>query len=279
MGEAPGPVAATALGGAEGAGPAIRRFGDGRGEPALLLHCSLAHSGAWSDVARRLSGVLDMTAMDAPGHGRSPPWDRSRDFHDQATEMARSVAPERPHLVGHSFGATVALRLALEGMPARSLTLIEPVLFAAAKEAGDPAYAEHVAVFGPVLAAFEEGDRQGAARLFSDAWGGGQSWEALPEGLRAYQAERIELILAGTPALEDDAAGLLAPGRLEALGAPVLLLEGGRSPPVIAATQAALAARLGRARRVAIEGAGHMAPITHPGPVAEALRAHVEGAA
>ena len=191
--------------------PALRRFGDGSGEPALLLHCSLAHSGAWSEVARRLTGLLDMTAMDAPGHGRSPPWDPARDFHDQATAMARAAltraAPaDAPavHLIGHSFGATVALRLALEGGCARSLTLVEPVLFAAARQAGDPAHAEHVRAFEPVLAAFEAGDRERAARIFSDAWGG-QPWEALPDSLRAYQSERIDLILAGTPALEDDA--------------------------------------------------------------------------
>ena len=201
-------------------GPATRRLGDGTGAPALLLHCSLAHSGAWTEVARRLSGALDMTAMDLPGHGRSPPWDPSLPFHDQATAMARSVLPEGAHLIGHSFGATVALRLALEGAPVAGLMLIEPVLFAAAREAGDPAYDVHLRAFGPIEAAFREGDRERAARLFSDAWGSGQPWDALPEALRAYQTERIELIFAGTPALEGDSAGMLAPGRIEALRSP-----------------------------------------------------------
>ena len=90
--------------------------------------------------------------------------------------------------------------------------------------------------------------------------------------------ERIHLIWAGVPALEDDAAGLLGPGRLEAVEVPVLLIEGGRTPAVIAATQAALAARLPDAGRVVIEGAGHMAPITHPEEVAAAIRVHVGAA-
>ena len=258
--------------------PALRRFGGPPGEPALLLHCSLAHSGAWSGVAGRLADLLDMTAMDLPGHGRSPPWDRARAFHDQATEMAHGVLLEGAHAIGHSFGATVALRLALEGAAPRSLVLIEPVLFAAAREAGASAYREHLEAFAPVLRAFEAGRAEEAARLFAGMWGDGAPWEALPEALRAYQAERIGLIFAGTPALEDDAAGLLAPGRLEGLRLPVLLIEGERSPPVIAATQARLAERLPRARRVVIEGAGHMAPLTHADAVARAVRAHVEGA-
>ena len=257
---------------------ACRRFGDGAAA-ALLLHCSLAHSGAWSGVAGRLGDLLAMTAMDLPGHGRSPPRDPSRDFHDQATAMARAALPEAPggvHLIGHSFGATVALRLALEGAPARSLTLIEPVLFAAAREAGDPAHEAHGRAFAPIDAAFRAGDRERAARLFSDVWGGGPRWDDLPEALRAYQTERIDLIFAGTPALEDDAAGLLAPGRLEALAVPVLLIEGERSPPVAGAAQRALAARLPDARRVVVPGAGHLSPIDHPEAVAAAVRGHVE---
>ena len=268
-----------------GGAPALRRFGGGSGEPALLLHCSLAHSGAWSGVADRLGDRLDMTAMDLPGHGRSPDWDRARDFHAQATAMARSALPEAArgdpggvHAVGHSFGATVALRLALEGAPVRSLTLIEPVLFAAAREAGDPVHGAHVRAFEPILAAFEGGDRETAVRLFSRAWGTGQRWDALPPAQRASLTDRIHLIFAGTPALEDDGAGLLAPGRLEGLSVPTLLIEGERSPAVAGAIQRALAARVPDARRLVIEGAGHMAPITHPEPVARAIRAHVERA-
>lgn len=260
------------------AAPAIRRFGSGTGAPALLLHCSLAHAGAWSGVAGHLGAALRMTAMDLPGHGRAPDWDAAQDLHAQATAMARAAMPEAPdgvHLIGHSFGATVALRLALEGAPARSLTLIEPVLFAAARAAGDPAYAAHQLGMAPAQAAFEAGHRERAAALFSAVWGGGAPWGDLPPAHRAYMAERIHLVWAGTPALEDDAAGLLAPGRLEALGVPVLLVEGDRSPAVVGAVQGALAARLPDARRAIIPGAGHMAPVTHPEPVAEAIAAHL----
>ena len=233
-------------------------------------------------MAGRLAGLLDMTAMDLPGHGRSPDWDRMVDFHAQATAMARAALPEAPggvHAIGHSFGATVALRLALEGVPMRSLTLIEPVLFAAAREAGDPAYAAHLDAFAPIDAAFAAGERERAARLFSRDWGTGQRWDDMASSQRASLIQRIHLIFAGSPALEADEAGLLAPGRLEALRVPVLLIEGERSPPVAGAVQAALAARLPDARSVVVEGAGHMAPITHPQPVADAIRHHLAAAA
>ena len=226
-------------------------------------------------MAARLGGVLDMAAMDLPGHGRSPDWDRGLSLHDQATEMAGAVLAEGAWIVGHSFGATVALRLALEGAPVAGLVLIEPVLFAAAREAGAPAHAQNAAAFAPVLAAFEAGEPETAARLFVEQWGDGRPWDRLPEAARAYQAGRIGLVFAQGPAIDDDAAGLLAPGRLEGLRVPVLLLEGDRSPPVVAAVQARLAERMPQARRVVLEGAGHMAPLTHPGAVAGAIAAHL----
>ena len=58
-----------------------------------------------------------------------------------------------------------------------------------------------------------------------------------------------------------------------AVDVPVLLIEGSESPPIVAAIHEALAARLPRAERTMIGGAGHMAPLTHPKQVgSEVLR-------
>ena len=88
----------------------------GCGEPAVLLHCSLAHSGAWGGVMAALSDRLAMVAIDLPGYGATE-FDRALDIQDQACETTIAVlerldAPA--HLIGHSFGATVALRCAIE---------------------------------------------------------------------------------------------------------------------------------------------------------------------
>ena len=109
-----------------------RRWGDGPRE-VVALHCSLAHSGAWEGVVRALGPGLRVTAPDILGHGKAPDIDPGRDLHDQCYEAVLPHLPEgRFDAVGHSFGATLALRLA-EELPerVRSLTLIDPVLFAA----------------------------------------------------------------------------------------------------------------------------------------------------
>ena len=87
-----------------------RRFGHGP-RPALAIHCSLAHSGAWRGVGAALSDELTLRAFDLPMHGRSGDWDGQGNIHDVATDMALSLLEAPMDLIGHSFGATVALRL------------------------------------------------------------------------------------------------------------------------------------------------------------------------
>ncbi|XDA96465.1 alpha/beta hydrolase [Sulfitobacter sp. LCG007] len=244
---------------------------------ALAIHCTLAHSGAWRGVAEHLGDRLSITAFDLPGHGKSGDWGGERELHDIATEAALAFLDAPMDLIGHSFGATVALRLAVTHPErVRSLTLIEPVLFAAAL-ADTP---ERVAAFERQAADFrkamEMGDAMLSARLFNRLWGDGTPWKDLPEVLRAYMAQRMDLIAGEGPVLYDDAAGMMRPGVLARASMPTVLIEGARSLDVVDAIDAALERRLPDARRVVIAGAGHMAPITHPREVADAIGALLE---
>lgn len=258
-----------------------RVWHEGGARPMLALHCSLAHAGAWSGLADRLSGVT-ITALDQPGHGRSADWDGVEDIHDLTTrialELAGSIGGGGPvDLMGHSFGGTVALRIALERPDlVRSLVLVEPVIFAAARAVDDPAYAPFRADHLAVAQAVAEGRRAAAMTAFNDSWGTGVALADLPERQRHYMTDRIHLIAAQNDALLDDSAGLLRPGGLEAIKVPVLLVEGADSPPVIDAVHRALVRRMPHAVRVAVPGAGHMVPITHPDAVAAAVQAHLD---
>ncbi len=244
----------------------------GRGNlPALLMHCSLAHSGAWAGMMAHLDDLLRATAFDLPGHGRTADLPPGRDLLDQTVAIAGALIREPAVLIGHSFSAIAALRLALERPEAvRALVLIEPVLFAAVR--GGEEFSALEEATRPFAEAFTEGRREDAARHFTTIWGDGRAWEDLPPLQRAYLAERIHLIPAGHSATHEDRADLLAAGRLEGLAAPVLLLEGAASPPVIGAIGSALFLRLANASRHVVPEAGHMLPITHPRQSAEAIR-------
>ena len=253
-----------------------------RGAPraVLALHCSLAHGGAWAGLAERLSGVT-ITALDQPGHGRSADWNRQDEIHGLTTRTAADLAERLGKggpidLFGHSFGATVCLRLALQRPDlVRSLMLVEPVIFAAAR--GTAAYDTFRAGHEEIARRLVD-DRAAGAAMFHAAWGTGEALADLPERSRRYILDRIHHIPAQNPVLLDDAARLLRPGGLESVNVPVLLIEGADSPDVIDAVHAALAARLPQATRLVVPGAGHMVPITHPELIARTVQAHLDAA-
>jgi len=243
----------------------------GAGVPdALLLHCSLASSDVWRGLAGHLGDELTMTGFDFRGHGKSVDWDGAGDYHSICTADAAGFLTRPMHLIGHSFGATVALRLALEHPEMlRSLTLIEPVFFAVAR--GTEAYADHTVESQRFVAAMERGAHGDAAQAFTDVWGTGADWAAMPAEMRADVTARIGLIPVTVPTLYDDSAGMAAQGRLEGVACPVLLVGGTASPTIVAAINDALAVRLPDVQRVKVEGASHMVPITHSAQVAAGI--------
>ena len=250
---------------------AVRHWGQGS-QQALALHCSLAHCGAWSGLAAALP-EWRLTAPDLPGHGRSAPWDGGEGLHDVGTRMGHALieAADGPvDLIGHSFGATIALRMALERPEqVRRLVLIEPVLFSITRDSAE--FAAFASGYASVDAATDAAPAEAAA-LFHAVWGTGE-FGALPKVQQHYMIERMPLVRAQNPVLLDDAPGLVTPGRLEGLNLPVLLMEGADSPPIIAAIHDRLAARLPDAQRFRLPGAGHMLPITHAAAVGAAIRA------
>lgn len=240
-------------------------------QKALLLHCSLATSDAWRGVTAQLNDDLTMTGIDFPGHGRSPDWDGQGDYHALCTAAAADALVEPMHLIGHSLGATVALRLAVERPElVLSLTLIEPVFFVAAK--GTPEFQDHVDETKPFEQACREDRHADAARIFTEGWGTGASWQDLPAAIRQSFADRIRLVTATEGALYHDNALVVSEGSIEAISCPVLLIEGDQSPDIISVINGVLEARLKQSKRARIKAASHMVAISHATEVAAQIR-------
>ncbi|MDE4175560.1 alpha/beta hydrolase [Phaeobacter sp. PT47_59] len=252
-----------------------RSFGSGPRQ-MLAVHCSLAHSGTWRGFTEAMEGAVTVSAFDLLSHGRSPDWDGEGDYQDRNTEAGLSLMPDEPvDLIGHSFGATVVLRMALaRPEKVRSLILIEPVLFRVALE-DDPEVAQRTRDDSkPFMEAFAAGDAALAARLFNRAWSSGAPrWPDLPEATRDAMTRAIHIVPACDAAVYQDRPGVLRPGVLQGLDVPVLLLRGSETQPVIAVVNEGLAQRLPNARSEVIAGAGHMVSITHPAETAAAVRA------
>ncbi|WP_319824723.1 alpha/beta hydrolase [Thalassovita sp.] len=251
-----------------------RDFGQGDRQ-ALMIHCSLSHSGAWTALAGELSDRLSMTAFDIPGHGRSQDWDNRDCIQSVTTAMAADFAAPGPvDVIGHSFGGTVALRLAMEQPHlVRSLTLIEPVMFSVAFADVPGLRERHHATEAAQHAALQAGDLPGATRAFNTLWGdASMPWEKMPEQMRENMTKRFGAIITARPAVEDDSGRMLAPGRIAGVTVPTLLLEGAQTPEILRLVNTGLQRRLPNARRETLSDAGHMLPITHPEQVGALIR-------
>lgn len=115
----------------------------------------------------------------------------------------------------------------------------------------------------------KKGRRAEAARTFNAMWSNaGPGWDSLPERTRAAMTRAVHVVPDTQPFLYDDTAGLMEPGALDALEIPCLVMRGELTHPAIVAVNNGLERVIPGARQSVIEGAGHMAPITHPEPVA-----------
>ncbi|MDW3225025.1 MAG: alpha/beta hydrolase [Paracoccaceae bacterium] len=253
-----------------------RTFGHGTRE-ALAIHCTLAHSATWRGVGHALADIATLTAIDLPSHGKSDDWDGQVDLHRLCTDAALAHLPYKRDVIGHSFGATVALRLAVENPDlVRSLTLIEPVFFAAACQDAPDQMRAHDDEAAPYMAALATGDMAHAARLFNRLWGDGTKWDDLSAKTRRSITDRMYVVTGQSPMIFEDNAGIMVPGRLERLSMLVLLLQGSQALDIIDAINSSLARRLPNVRRAVITGAGHMSPLTHPTEVAKEIAALFE---
>lgn len=84
----------------------------GEGVPLVLLHGGLSDSRMWRRQLDELSDEFKVVAWDAPGCGRSadpPETFRLPDFADCLAVFIEEIGLVKPHILGLSFGAGLAL--------------------------------------------------------------------------------------------------------------------------------------------------------------------------
>ena len=117
-------------------GTAVEYLDQGSGDLAVLLHSSGASAAQWRALTETLAQHYRVIAPDLYGYGATPHWAGRGAFslcHEAAIVhelLDRLGAPA--HLIGHSYGGAVALHVAgASEQELLSLTLIEPVPSAA----------------------------------------------------------------------------------------------------------------------------------------------------
>jgi pimeloyl-ACP methyl ester carboxylesterase len=114
----------------------------GGGERVVCVHGSLSWGTFAFRAQRPLADSHSLVLPDRRGYGSSAVTGRA-DFSVDADDVA-ALLGDGAHLVGHSYGAVVALLVAARRPEAvRTLTAVEPAAFSAAR--GDPAVEELIA--------------------------------------------------------------------------------------------------------------------------------------
>lgn len=252
----------------EGLSIFVQVFGDGE-RTVLGIHGTLGHSGNFKRLAAELDGKARVIAFDLPGHGQSQDWDGGVDFCLLSLQVANSILGVEPmDLVGHSYGALVALSLAMHRPDAvRSLTLVEPILYSALE--GSELWEKHQARIAPMMAAVDAGDHDTAVNTFMRHWGGTGYWENLPEERRLAVYKNMRFIKACDNFCHTDV--LLQEGGLESLAMPVIVVYGTETLAEMPVICENIAARMPDVGVATVDGAEHNVLMTHPAQVAGLL--------
>lgn len=246
----------------------------------LCLHSSQSSGAQWRPLKQAINDALPQAQVYTPnliGYGRgvySAEHPTAADFRlaDEVEALAplmqdiyvdpEAVKASRPqplHLVGHSYGGALALRIARlltdAGTPPASLTLYEPVAFHVLPEQ-DPARDEILAISTQMdtLSVAE------AAAAFVDYWNHPGYFAALPTKVQQGMIAKQAKVQADFSALIKEPASLQAYANLEC---PILLIHGTASPQSSQRVASLLAATLANVQTMTVNS-GHMAPLTDP---------------
>ena len=258
--------------------PAFREAGSGPG--VVCIHANASSSAQWRGLMEALAPSFHVLAPDSYDCGTSPQWpsDRVITLEDEVALLepvfTRAGAPFT--LIGHSYGAAVALIAALANPGrVRALALYEPTLFSLIDAERLPpndadGIRDTVAEAGRAL---DAGDREAAAQRFIDYWMEPGAWRRTPETRKPAITASVANLRRWAHALFKQPTPLVTFRLLEI---PVLYMTGKRSTAAAHAVARILTRTLPKVEVEEFDELGHMGPLTHPERVNEAVRSFLE---
>jgi pimeloyl-ACP methyl ester carboxylesterase len=170
----------------------------GSGPVVMLVHSSVSGARMWRRLMDDLKDDFHIRAVNLYGYGRTPPWSSNapQTLDDQArlVETALPTDADTVSLVGHSFGGSVAMKLAarLSGRVTK-LVLLETNPFYLLEQAGRAdAFAEAMELRDCIKKFGARGEWAKAAERFADYWGRAASWQNMSAERRQTFAEALK---------------------------------------------------------------------------------------
>jgi lipase len=255
---------------------------EGGGPPLIFLHATGFQPWLWHPVARELAGDYRIFAPYFCAHRNADPEKGGVNWRTLAQDLAlfcERLHLEKPFLVGHSMGATVAvIANALYGIPAAGMILIEPI-FVPPELYRIPISVEQHPLASKAIQRTNFWRNRDEAMTYLHSRSLFQSWDG--EMLELYlrhgmSGEEGALRLACSPQRE---AALFMGGMqydpwplLSRISSPVLILEGEKSYNRGFINLDRVRSFIPDCAYQLVGGAGHLIPMEQPGEVTRLIR-------
>jgi 3-oxoadipate enol-lactonase len=249
--------------------------GGPRGEvPIVLLHAGVADRGMWDPIWPELAGDRDVVRLDLRGFGDSATRpDRAVSHPGDVLGLLSEIGVDRCHMVGASFGAGVAVEVALARPSAvASLLLAAPGGSLLAEMTPDVR-----AAWGAERTALERGDLDAAVEANLSWWvegprrGADRVDPSVRERVRRMQRRAFE-VTADWDDVQEQELDPPALDRLSDIEVRTLVLVGGLDLDTVRDAAGRVVAGIAGARRVDWPDAGHLPSLEDPAASAELLR-------
>jgi pimeloyl-ACP methyl ester carboxylesterase len=249
-------------------------------QQVVLVHCSASSANQWCALEERLGPAFETTKIDLYGHGTGPGWagkgPLTLDAEARNIKVKIAAGPAGIHLVGHSYGGSVALKYACNWPhQTASLTLIEPSSFHLLKDIEEyaPQFGEISRIAATVNEAVVCGDFRLGMRKFIDYWAGQGTWERLDDRqkerfsrLAVHVAHHFWSLMEEKPAID----------LITRLDVPTLILCGTNSPAPSRAITRLLADAIPASKHRTIAYANHMTAVTNPDKINDLILEHLQ---
>jgi pimeloyl-ACP methyl ester carboxylesterase len=245
----------------------------GAGPAVLFVPGSYSTAAAWRPIQRAMEPRWRMAGTSILGYGGSTESRTRADFDMRHEVELMARAAQRMggpiHLVGHSFGGTVALAAALAGrFEVASLSLFEANPLGILREAGlEETFDATQRMSRAFEVAVDAGEPDAPSRII-DFWGKPGDFDAMPEAVKTYCRQTAQ-----TNVIDWRTACAWQPplAQLRQLRFPILLARGAQANPAMIAITDTLHSCWPHARKEVVPDAGHFLVSTHAVACAQLL--------
>lgn len=242
----------------------------GSGSPIIFIHGSYATTSSWKKMVEQLAVSHRCILIKLPGHSGTPD---PEDFANPSIEteleilgrVVNSLTDEPVHLVGHSYGAVIALAQALKGnLSISQVSLFEPVAVSVLD-------GEMRALVQEFLTKYRHDVTNEVPLVCGqviDFWGGKGAFDSLPDFIK----EDMEPLVANNIRHWDSEAVMyIKQDDLKQLSLPTQLICGTESNPVARAICDHLNNQIPHSKKYTIAGASHFLVTSHARECLEVL--------